>query len=158
VALDGDVTDLSKAAAAMPATDLPRATIHGAPTTFRVRPKHFVVLFSLLSLVGVYRVLIEYTLYFPPLGLLFDIAWLGPGVLVIARKRITTMIGLLCLFAFIGQAFVFDEFEALSRLQMLKLTELATTFGILGGLITSAIAIVKPDPDPDFVPNEFTIR
>ena len=156
MALD-DVTDLSKARD-LPSADLPKATIHGAPTAFRVRRKHVVAAFGLLSLVGVYEVLFAYTVYFPPLGLLFDLAWLGPIVLVLARKRATTLIGVLCMFAFIGQALVFDEFEALSRLHTLKLTEIATTFGILGGLIASVIMIVKPDPDPDFVPNEFTIR
>ena len=137
--------------------DLPKAAIRatGRP---RMRPKHVVIAFAVLSLVGVIQTLYEYTLYLPTIGLLLDLAWFGPLILPIARKRTTTIVAALCLAGFVGQAVVFDLVEALPRLPELGMHDIATIVGIVGGLVASIVATIKPDPDPDFVPNEFTIR
>ena len=137
--------------------DLPKATVR-APGRQGGRPKHVVIAFAVLSLVGVIQTLYEYTLYLPTIGLLLDLAWFGPLFLPIARRRTTTLVAALCLAGFVGQAIVFDLVEALPRLPELGVRDIATVVGIVGGLVASIVAMIKPDPDPDFVPNEFTIR
>lgn len=140
---------------------LPKATLQPAPgerAPLRIRPKHVVALFGLLSLGGMVPSLLAFTLYLPPLGLFFDLLWVTPVVLPLFVKRMTTFKALACLGGFIGQAVIIEMFEALSNLAQLRLGDLVTTIGVALGLVAAIVNLAKPDPDPDFVPNEFTIR
>ncbi|MFN0253610.1 MAG: hypothetical protein ACKV2T_42475 [Kofleriaceae bacterium] len=140
---------------------LPKATV--TPTLgewLRLRAKltYAIVAFALLSIVGVAPTLVAHTIYFPPFGLLFDVLWLLPLVVPFAVKRMTTWSALVCVGCFVGQAIVFEIDDALPRIFDLELVHVATTIGILGGLVASLVKVVKHDPDPDSVTNEFTIR
>ena len=140
---------------------LPKATVRpsvGEWIGLYVRPKHAVCAFAMLSVGGIFPELINLTLYFPPLGIVFDVLWLTPLVLPFAIKRMRTFSALACFLAFVGQAFLFDLTEAIPRIFELHFAEVIITIGIVGGLIAGLVNLVKQDPDPDFVPNEFTIR
>jgi hypothetical protein len=138
--------------------ELPKATVRGAPLRARIRPKHVVVLFAAISVAGAIQTLVGWTLYYPPLGILLDLAWFLPLVIPLVRKRVRTIAAVLCLAGFAGQALVFELPEALARIGELDWESLSMLVGMSGGLVASVVAIIKPDPDPDFVPNEFTIR
>ncbi len=140
---------------------LPKATLQPAPgerSRLRIRPKHVVAAFGLLTFGAMSPALLAFTIYMPPLGLFFDVLWLTPVVLPLFAKRMTTFKALACLAGFIGQAFVIELLDALSHIGDLRLGDLATTLGTTLGLVAAIANLVKPDPDPDFVPNEFTIR
>jgi hypothetical protein len=148
-------------AVALGVSELPKASVTPTPGEWlrlRATPTSAIVAFALLSIIGVAPTLVALTLYFPPFGILFDLFWLVPLVVPFAVKRMKTWSALVCIGCFVGQAVVFEIDEALPRIFDLKLVHVATTIGILGGLVASLVKIVKQDPDPDFVPNEFTLR